>query len=103
MVLHEEVALAKEWGRAPRAGRFCVLGDEGRQVGPQRLRAGLLEQLSPTPSVAHRKEGAGGGAQSDGGVVLVRADDSYLKLDLRSRHADEMTRLKAIIQCERSF
>ena len=101
-LLHEELALPLEGGRAPRAGRLCVSAHhdrvQGREAGPERphrVLVGLLEELSPAASVAHGKEGTGGRGPSHGVVVLVGADGSQVELDLQApcRHVDVMTRL----------
>ncbi len=98
-LLHEELALPLEGGRAPRAGGLCVSGDRVRGGAgpewPQSVRVSLLEELSPAAPVAHGEEGTGGRGPSHGVVVLIRADCLQVELDLQStyRHADDMKRL----------
>jgi hypothetical protein len=79
-VLRLETALRFEEGRvAHKGGRFVSNVLRTREAGMEQLsdiRIGLLEQLSPTASVAHREEGAGGRGPSHGVVVLVHADFS---------------------------
>ena len=89
-LLHEELALPLEGGRAPRAGRLCASGHrdgvrgEAGPARPHRVRVGLLEQLAPAASVAHGEEGTGGRGQSHSIIVLVSADGSQVDLDLQT-------------------